>query len=147
MRVLLLHLVVTAFLCGLIWVVQLVHYPLFDRVDRAGFAAFEAEHARRITWIVAPAMGLEALTALWLLVQAWRGGAVIEFPMAAANLLMIGLVWLSTATMQVPAHATLSGGFDADAHRTLVVSNWIRTILWTARTGGLLLVTARLLAR
>lgn len=147
MRVLLLHLVVTAFLCGLIWVVQLVHYPLFDRVDRSGFAAFEAEHSRRITWIVAPAMLLEAVTGAWLLLGAMRGGGVLDPAAAATNLLMIALVWLSTATIQVPAHATLSSGFDAEAHRILVVSNWIRTVLWTARTGGLLLLVVRLHGR
>ncbi len=146
-RVLLLHLVVTAFLCGLIWVVQVVHYPLFDRVDRTGFAAFEAEHSRRITWVVGPAMLLELFTGAWLLVGALRGTAPLEPGIAIANLGLIALIWMSTMLVQVPAHTTLADGFDAQAHRILVASNWIRTVLWTARTVGLFALVARAAGR
>jgi hypothetical protein len=48
--------------------------------------------------------------------------------------------------LQVPAHGVLAEGFDADAHRRLVASNWIRTIAWTARSLLLLALTARLLS-
>ena len=145
--VLLLHLAVTAFLCGLIWVVQVVHYPLFDHVARDGFPAFELEHSRRITWIVAPAMLAEAFTGGWLLLAALRGQGGLDLAAATANLTMIVLIWLSTFLVQLPAHATLAQGFDPEAHRLLVASNWVRTILWTARTAGLLVLVARAAGR
>ena len=43
-------------LVGLIWTIQLVHYPLFDGVGAEGFAAYERRHAAAITWLVAPLM-------------------------------------------------------------------------------------------
>jgi hypothetical protein len=43
------------------------------------------------------------------------------------------LIWCSTAFLQVPMHQRLSSGFDAAAHRSLVKTNWVRTILWSAR--------------
>ena len=140
-HVLLLHLAVTAFLCGLIWVVQLVHYPMFDRVERGGFAAFEAVHQRRISWIVMPAMLLEAATAAWWALASWRS----DEPLLAAgiNAGLVVVIWASTAWLQVPQHARLAEGFDRDAHRRLVGSNWLRTAAWSARTVLLLAVAWR----
>ena len=134
-RLLLAHLVVTAFLCGLIWVVQLVHYPLFDRVDREGFVAFEAAHQQRISWIVGPAMLLEVLTAGAWLLATWRSGDLVAW--AIANAVLIAAVWAATAFLSVPAHTALSGGFDAQAHQRLVDTNWVRTAIWSVRTVGL----------
>lgn len=142
-RILLAHFGVTAFLCGLIWVVQLVHYPSFDRVDREGFVAFEAAHQQRISWIVAPAMLLEALTAgMWML-AAWRESDLVAW--AVANAVLIAVVWASTALLSVPQHTVLSQGFDAEAHRRLVDTNWVRTIVWSVRTVALGWILARAL--
>ena len=54
------HVGATLALVGLIWTVQLVHYPLMAEV-RTGFARYHELHRERITWIVAPLMGAEAL--------------------------------------------------------------------------------------
>jgi uncharacterized membrane protein len=140
-HVLLLHLAVTAFLCGLIWVVQLVHYPMFERVERDGFAAFEAVHQRRITWIVMPAMVVEAATAGWWMLASWRAGEPVLATALNAGLVVV--IWASTAWLQVPQHARLARGFDRDAHRRLVASNWLRTAAWSTRTALLLVVAWR----
>ena len=86
-------------------------------------------------------MLLELGTALALIASghaAFRSGA---FLLSAALLVVL---WISTFALQVPLHAQLAQGFDADAHTQLVRSNWIRTIAWTAR-GILLLGVAQLL--
>ena len=142
-RLLLLHLVATAFLCGLIWTVQLVHYPLFDRVDRAQFTAFEAAHQQRISWIVAPAMLFEALTAGAWLVAAWRSGDLLGW--AIANVVLVVAIWAATAFLAVPMHTRLSTGFDAEALRRLVDTNWLRTAIWSLRTVGLAVLAWRAL--
>ena len=46
---------------------------------------------------------------------------------------LVVLIWLSTAFIQVPCHEKLVKGFDPDAYKRLVQSNWIRTVAWTAR--------------
>lgn len=58
------HLAATLSMVGLIWFVQIVHYPLFAYVGAEKFIAYEAAHARLTTWVVAPPMLTEALTAL-----------------------------------------------------------------------------------
>lgn len=140
-RLLLVHLIATAFLCGLIWVMQLVHYPLFDRVDREAFVDFETAHQQRITWIVAPAMLIEALTAGAWMLAAWRSGDFVGW--AIANAILLAAIWAATAFLAVPMHAKLATGFDADALRRLVDTNWVRTGLWTVRTIGLCLLLWR----
>jgi hypothetical protein len=134
------NLAATLAMAGVIWAIQLVHYPLFGRVGEAGFAAYEAEHTSRITLLVGPLMLVELVTAtalLWL-----RPGAMPSWA-AAVGLGLVAAVWASTLLVQVPLHAELSRGFDAAAHRRLVATNWGRTATWTARAALLLWVMAR----
>ncbi|MEE2971937.1 MAG: hypothetical protein VX672_02340 [Planctomycetota bacterium] len=135
--VFLLQLASTWFLVGLIWTIQVVHYPLFAGVGADRFPAYEADHARLITLVVGPTMLLEALTALAFVTI--RPPAIPGW-VAWAGLGLVAVIWLSTAAVQVPAHARLADGFDPAAHARLVGSNWIRTIAWTLR--GLLLAGA-----
>ena len=137
------HAVTTVFLCGLIWFVQLVHYPLFRNVDRASYPAFQRDHERRTTWIVGPAMALEVATVVAITILGWE-----RLPRAPllANVALLALVWLSTIFLQVPRHRLLEVGFDDEAHRFLTRSNWIRTVAWTLRAGlawSFVLVVAR----
>lgn len=128
----LLHAASTFTMLGVILVVQLVHYPLFRLVGPSTFAAYQAHHMTRITWIVLPAMTAELLTAVALVVwvplgvpawQAWTG------------LALVGLIWASTGLLQAPLHQTLTAGFNASVHHQLVATNWIRTAAWTLRAG------------
>ncbi|MEP7362341.1 MAG: hypothetical protein ABI972_03730 [Acidobacteriota bacterium] len=124
----LLHTSLTCFMTGLIWFVQLVHYPLFATVGRETFVAYEREHMRRVSWIVGPAMLAEAVSAAALV---WLAGA--DQPLLVLNFGLIAVTWLSTALWQVPRHECLRNGFDAHAADRLVQTNWVRTLCWTAR--------------
>lgn len=130
LTVLVVHAAATWFLTGLIWVIQLVHYPLFDHVDRERFVLFEQAHSKRITFLVAPAMGVELLTGVWL---PWAVGPGPERTVLLVGAGLIALLWLSTAFVQVPCHATLARGYDESAHRRLVWSNALRTAAWSLR--------------
>lgn len=127
--VILIHAASVWALVGLIWFVQLVHYPLFGAVGAEGFAAYEAQHTARTTWVVAPLMLAEVVTTVALVVMMPAG---IPKWLLWVGLATVLVNWGSTWALQVPQHATLSEGFDAEAHRFLVVSNWLRTAAWTA---------------
>lgn len=139
------HAGATWFMTGLIWFVQVVHYAMFDRVapgNIAGYTRYQADHMRLTTWVVGPAMLLEGGTAVALL--AVRPDAV-PVSLAWAGVVLIALIWLSTAALQVPAHHKLTAGFDPAAHRRLVTTNWLRTAAWSARSilvGWMLVLTA-----
>ncbi len=117
---------------GLIWFVQVVHYPLLARAGPEGFAALAAEHQRRTGWVVGVPMVVEAVTAAALVV--WTPDGVSR-GVAVAGLALVAVIWVSTWLLQVPRHREMLLGFDAAGHRRLVAGNWVRTAAWTARSG------------
>lgn len=122
----------TLALFGLIWFVQLVHYPLFARIAPADFTAFEAEHATRTGWIAAPLMILELITS-FLLLDRHLSVRSLTPAMAYAGAALTIATWLSTFLVQVPLHNGLHRAHDPKAIRRLVSTNWLRTAAWTAR--------------
>ncbi|PON18552.1 hypothetical protein C2W62_07385 [Candidatus Entotheonella serta] len=124
------HVASTLVMVGVIWFVQIVHYPLFSQVGDTTFSLYETHHARLTTYVVALTMLVEMATGLWLLwhhpidalpVQVWLGIG------------LLAIAWLSTFFVQVPLHNVLTQGFDPVAHHKLVTSHWLRTIAWSAR--------------
>jgi hypothetical protein len=131
----LLHFASAWYLVGLCWLVQRVQYPLMAGVGADSFAGYEQAHVSRIGPVVAPVMLVELASGLALLAT---GGDVFRRPVFLLALALLVLVWLSTFLVQVPLHEVLAKGFDAQAHTSLVRTNWVRTLAWSAR--GLLLL-------
>jgi uncharacterized membrane protein len=127
----------TLYMTGLIWFVQLVHYPLMSRVGAEGYREYQVAHQNLTSLAVGPAMLAELLSAVALVAldtkDGWRW----------IGLAAVGGLWASTALLQMPLHATLANGFDAEAHARLVASNWIRTALWTGRSALVLWLIVR----
>lgn len=128
--VLLLQVASTWFMTGVIYFVQIVHYPLFSEIGPGEFHNYEQSHVNRTTIVVLPMMFLELTTALALLHYRPPGIASYWFWL---GLILLAVIWLSTFLLQVPMHNQLSQGFSHKAHNFLVVSNWLRTIAWSAR--------------
>jgi hypothetical protein len=121
------HVFACFFMTGLIWLIQIVHYPSFKYVDAGRFSGFHVFHSSRITWIVLPVMTLELLTGLALMVQSPDWFFISNF---------IGLVaiWLATALLSVPLHNRLSEEASVPVISRLILTNWPRTFLWTLRS-------------
>ncbi|MFL5812256.1 MAG: hypothetical protein ACJ763_01660 [Bdellovibrionia bacterium] len=114
-------------LTGLIWVMQLVHYPSFVYIDRARFVEFQRFHEKRITWIVGVLMPADLISAGMLL---WSS----RTPELWINLGLLLLVWGATAAFSVPCHSQLESGFTESVWRRLVATNWFRTVFWSVRS-------------
>lgn len=128
------NLAAAAFMAGVIWFVQLVHYPLMSGWPHDDFPRWEAMHRSRTAAVVMPAMLVEGATAAWLLLRCPAG---VPRWMPWAGLTMLVVIWGSTFLVQVPCHDALSHGWDAAVHARLVSSNWLRTALWTGRAAVL----------
>lgn len=127
---LLAHAASTLAMVGLVWFVQVVHYPLFNRVPPDALVAYAQAHTTRTTWVVAPLMLVEAASAA-LLVVTPPAGVAPNLPLLGLVLLLV--IWIATAVGMVPVHHRLSRrGDPADAAR-LARRNWVRTLAWTAR--------------
>ena len=118
-------------MCGLIWFVQVVHYPLFARTDTTHSPDYPDENQRRTAPVVIPPMLIEATTATLI---ALNPPTAIGRPLALAGLAMVAALWLSTLLVQMPLHGRLKhAGHTPETVAALVQSNWVRTILWSAR--------------
>ena len=122
------HLVATVFMVGLIWFVQVVHYPLFDRISGDASIQYAAEHQRRTAWVVGLPMLVEGITTLWLFLDPINGRLL---PLVGGLVLL--KIHLSTIFLQIPLHKKLSQGYEREVVRKLVATNWVRTIGWTIR--------------
>ncbi len=128
------------FMTGVIWFVQIVHYPLFAAVGVDGFRDYHTAHARLTTWVVALPMLIELLAAGRLALVAEPGVP----PMLSWLGFVLALsVWASTMLVQVPLHDQLARGFDLETQRRLVLTNLARAILWS---GHAAVATLQLLA-
>lgn len=130
-----LHLIATAGMAGIIWFVQLVHYPLFHYVGKNEYERHHTQHMTRTGLLIAPLMLTEMGTGLMLLLESVLApGSVFSHPsLFNASMLLLGLIWLSTFLVQVRYHRELDKGRDESAIHDLIRTNWVRTVLWTLR--------------
>ncbi|CAB4645199.1 unannotated protein [freshwater metagenome] len=139
--VLLINLLSTWTMVGVIWFVQVVHYPLLAVVPVESAASVAVNHQRRTGWVVGAPMALEGVTTLALLVLVPKGVAWFV-PWLAGVPLAVALG--ATIFLSVPRHERMAREPDAQVGKELVSTNWVRTIAWTVRgliVGGMVLAT------
>ncbi len=125
-----LHVASTWFMVGLIWLIQLVHYPLFLNVGSKEFRKFHNNHTLFITPLVGSVMIIELVTLVILIFQTPHG---IPNWIVIVGILLLSVIWLSTLIFQIPYHNKLSSNFDDNLIKMLIKTNWIRTICWSLR--------------
>ncbi len=119
-------LAIALLLTGVIWTIQLVHYPSFRFIPEEDFRGFHRRHTLSVSVIVIPLMLAElALT-------------FIAFP-GILPATCTAIAWLSTFLVQVPIHRKLEKGKDDRAIERLILTNWVRTAAWTAKATLLVL--------
>jgi uncharacterized membrane protein len=127
MEAFILQLICCSVMAGLIWTIQILHYPAFAFIHEGEFTRFHERHSRSITFIVGPVMLVEVLTAVVL---------NFRFPFSKvlwANSFLILLTWGCTFFLSVPLHGMLSKNRDLKVIGRLVSTNWYRTALWSVR--------------
>ena len=115
---------------GVIWTIQVVHYPLMRAVPAEAFVRYEQLHTRAISKVVGPLMAIEGVSVLAVFFvrpagvpawSTWAGGL--------AEAVAIGV----TAFISAPTHGRLEGGADPGLLDRLIATNWLRTAAWTTR--------------
>jgi hypothetical protein len=131
--IILFHLASTFFMTGVIWIIQLLHYPSFEFFMEEDFSSKMKWHQNRISWVVIPAMICELGTGIYISWNLGFSDLVWNF-----NLGLIALTWISTGLLQGPTHGHLLRGKDLSRLKFLQLTNWIRVVLWSLRCAGLL---------
>ncbi|MEM1136448.1 MAG: hypothetical protein AAGI07_11465 [Bacteroidota bacterium] len=124
------NLMVTGFLVGLIWFVQIVHYPIFAKVGKDAFPAFHHQHVQDTGKVVALPMLLEL--GFSILVLVFAGDSIPIWQNVLAFVLVL-IVWLQTFFYFVPLHGKLGEVLNIQMVQQLVNANTWRTFFWTVR--------------
>ena len=125
---LIIHLIATSVMVGVIWVIQLVHYPSFHFIELKQYTTFQRFHMSRISYVVIPAMLTELFTLILIIISMDQ----IDTLVLASAILLI-FIWLITAVFFSGIHQKLTLGYDQTVVDKLVKLNWGRTLLWTLR--------------
>ena len=99
------NLVLSFVAVGLIWTIQLVHYPSMSFISKDKFPAYHNFHSIRISILAMPLMIAELVTSIMLWYQNFNNTIQAVF---LVNLIIVVLIWLSTFLIQVPLHNALS---------------------------------------
>ena len=120
------HFLSTSLMVGIIWVIQLLHYPAFHFIKEIDYVEFQHFHMQRISFIVVPVMILELFSA-FMLVYYIRSNLLI------LCMIILLFIWLITFVFFTKLHQSLLDGYDKTIVDKLVKINWSRTILWSLR--------------
>ncbi len=129
----LVHLITTAMMVSVIWLVQILHYPTFLFIDNERYTEFQNFHMKNISFLIIPLMLLEFSTGFFLLFFT----NVIDFYFSISFSLLV-LIWLITAMFFSKYHSALANKYERGIILKLIRLNWVRTFFWTARLGLLL---------
>ena len=125
---LLIHIVFSLYLLGVIWFVQLVHYPTFL------FLKIENEenpfvfHQARSSLAILPPMSLELVSVILLMFYPYPNYTIV-----VTLLVFTLLIWLATLTLQWPCIKTLKEEKTEEIVKKLIWTNWLRTALWSLK--------------
>lgn len=124
------HLVSTSFMVGVIWIVQLVHYPTFLFIDEQKSYDFQKFHMSRISYIVMPAMTTELFSGIYIYIYS---NMAIDSNLFLLALTILIINWVITALVFVKMHNKLLINYKIEIISLLVKWNWLRTLLWSVR--------------
>ncbi len=150
---------VTCALTGLVWLVQLAHYPIFKHLSARDFSLAMTLHRRALAWVAAPLMLAELFlaalslgTTFWK-IQAFRTAipalAETSVQVNFAGFLLVVLLWdwtlfrigpiheaLEDENDSPPPHAKTNANANLDEplpNRTRLIGDLVRQNAW--RTG------------
>lgn len=118
------------YMTGVIWIVQCLLYPTFQKIGVTEFQKFHLKHTHLMGLLVGPIMVVEFVSA---------AAMALSFDIfSVINLALVLILWLVTFAVSVPMHRQLVVEQDQDVIQKLVRTNWWRTALWTLKSLGVL---------
>tara|TARA_B110000046_G_scaffold173759_1_gene196726 strand:+ start:75505 stop:75924 length:420 start_codon:yes stop_codon:yes gene_type:complete len=135
--ILLIHIISTVLMTGICWFVQTIHYPLFHEIRIEDFSKYERKNYRT-AYLTVPLMVIELFSGIYYFF------VVENSKLFFWNLVLLLIIELSTVFFQIPIQAKLSKIYDKQLIKKLILTNWIRTISWTARTSILSIILLKI---
>ena len=123
------HSLVDFGMCVVLWLVQLVIYPSFLRVEPSELIAWHKAYTFRVSFVILPLMfGQLVFTILSVL----EDPSILEWVAFAFVL----VCWILTFFVSVPLHRKIEqNDTTKETRQKLIATNWPRTILWSVIFG------------
>ncbi len=94
---------------GLIWLIQIVHYPLFNLVGKNEFQVYHNGHSLLITPLVGAVMIIELISSILLIVFPPK---YVSLTIPIIGVILVFIIWASTAFLQIPQHNALANAYE-----------------------------------
>lgn len=124
---LIIQLISSGAILGVLWYLQLVHYPLLKKV-KDNFTAYETLSVRKILFFMTPWIILDVLVNVILALNLSSGFAGIIMGIILALSIF---TWLMTFFFQIDIQQELLSGFSLKSLKSVIRSSLIRTIIWS----------------
>jgi len=112
-------------LCILIWMVQLIVYPSFAFYNNTQLLTWHKTYTKAIALIVIPLMLGQLGIAIYQVF-------LVQNSYTLVSIVLVVFLWGITLLKFAPMHQQISeGNTQIQLLKTLVQTNWIRTIIWT----------------
>jgi len=129
--VLIINLTAAAFLAGLMWFAQIVHYPLFTSIEKKSFIEYSILQLKRTNYLFYIPMLLEGAFSLLFIFD--YPNVVSEFVPIICLAISTG-AWLISFGKIAPLLDKLNDeGLDKEVVEELVKLNWVRTLCWSLK--------------
>ena len=124
-----LHSLVNFGMCVVLWLVQLVIYPSFLRVEPSELIAWHKAYTFRVSFVILPLMLGQLVIAI---LSVWEDPSILEW--VAFTFVMV--CWILTFFVSVPLHRKIEqNDITRETLQKLITTNWPRTIFWSAIFG------------
>jgi len=110
----------------LLWLVQLVIYPSFLRMEKAVLLDWHRTYTFRVSFVIIPMMFGQLGIWSYAVFQMTDG-------LRITGLSLVFICWILTFCVSVPLHRRIEHGEgSSEVLMALVDTNWYRTVCWTA---------------
>ena len=124
-----LHSLVNFGMCVVLWLVQLVIYPSFLRVEPSELIAWHKAYTFRVSFVILPLMLGQLVIAI---LSVWEDPSILEW--VAFTFVLV--CWILTFFVSVPLHRKIEqNDTTRETRQKLIATNWPRTILWSVIFG------------
>jgi hypothetical protein len=128
---------------GVLWAMQLMHYPLYALIGEAEFVRYIAANNRSA---IAAAIVPSVLSIIFAAGLCWRRPAGVPFAAAVLALVLALGVLASSLIWQAGIHTALArDGKSLASIARLVATNWVRTVTDTLQLGTALWMLSRII--
>ena len=112
-------------MCIVLWLVQLVIYPSFLRVEPNKLIAWHKVYTFRVSFVIMPLMFGQLILVIF---SVWEDPSLAEW----VAFVLVLVCWTLTFFVSVPLHRKIEqNDTTKETRQKLITTNWPRTILWS----------------